>query len=110
MAPASDTANLARDLAVRILSAEVEEEPEAAADRAAQRGDDQGDQTVAPAAAERAQTARAGGEEQPVASRDRDDRRGDRHGPAPQVEDQTLAELRQDFSAGPDHDGMDMGI
>lgn len=106
----SDTANLARDLAVRILSAEVEEEPEAAADRAAQRGDDQGDQTVAPAAAERAQTARAGGEEQPVASRDRDDRRGDRHGPAPQVEDQTLAELRQDFSAGPDHDGMDMGI
>ena len=28
----------------------------------------------------------------------------------PQVEDQTIVELRQDFSAGRDADGMDMGI
>jgi hypothetical protein len=55
---------------------------------------------------------RASGEEQPVSARDRDDRRdGHRHGEtSPQVEDQTLIELRHDFSTGREDDGMDMGI
>jgi len=108
----SETTNLARDLAARILSAEVEEEDDAAR-RAGQRADDRGEQgppTVH--AADKAQGARANGDEQQVAARDRDDRRdGHRHAAAaPQVEDQTLAELRQDFSSGRDSDGMDMGI
>jgi hypothetical protein len=50
-------------------------------------------------------------EQETVQTRDRDDRRDGRgHNDAPQVEDQTIVELRQDFSAGRDHDGMDMGI
>ncbi|RVT38668.1 type IV secretion system DNA-binding domain-containing protein [Sphingobium algorifonticola] len=108
----SETTNLARDLAARILSAEVEEEDDAAR-RAAQRADER-DGQVAPTvhAADKAQGARVNGEDQQIAARDRDDRRdGLRHvAAAPQVEDQTLAELRQDFSSGRDHDGMDMGI
>jgi len=108
----SETTNLAKDLAARILSAEVEEEDDAAR-RAAQRADDR-DEQASPGthAADKALPARAGGEEQPVSARDRDDRRdGHRHGvTSPQVEDQTLVELRQAFASGRDHDGMDMGI
>jgi type IV conjugative transfer system coupling protein TraD len=109
----SETGNLAKDLAARILSAEVEEETEASAVRPGQRADDRGDQAVPPThAADRAQAGRSTGEEQTVASRSSDDRRDGRQGPTagPQVEDQTLAELRQDFSSSRDHDGMDMGI
>ncbi|MDF0543870.1 type IV secretion system DNA-binding domain-containing protein [Sphingobium sp. H39-3-25] len=108
----AETTNLAKDLAARILSAEVEEEDEAAR-RAAQRADDLDEQaTPATHAADKAQAVRAGGEEQPVSARDRDDRRdGQRHGEtSPQVEDQTLVELRQAFASGRDDDGMDMGI
>ncbi|KKW90324.1 type IV secretion system DNA-binding domain-containing protein [Sphingobium chungbukense] len=109
---ASETANLAKELASRILSAEVEQE-EDAANRAAQRADDRDEQT-APSlnAADKTQPARANGEEQPVSARDRDkesDRRADA-ARAPQVEDQTLVELRQAFHPGRDDDGMDMGI
>lgn len=108
----AETTNLARDLAARILSAEVEEEDDAAR-RAGQRADDRDEQTTpSNHAADKAHAARAGGEEQPVSARDRDDRRdGHRHGETnPQVEDQTLVELRQAFDSGRDHDGMDMGI
>ena len=109
----SETGNLAKDLAARILSAEVEDETEATTARADLRSDDRGEQIPPQThAADRAQAGRSAGEDQTVATRDRDDRRDGRHGPtpAPQVEDQTLAELRQDFSSGRDHDGMDMGI
>ena len=108
----AETTNLARDLAARILSAEVEEEDDAAR-RAAQRADDRDEQaTPGTHAADKAAAARTGGEEQPVSARDRDDRRdGHRHGETtPQVEDQTLVELRQAFVSGRDDDGMDMGI
>ena len=108
----AEITNLARDLAARILSAEVEEEDDAAR-RAAQRADDRDEQaTPGTHSADRAQAARASGEEQPVSARDRDDRRdGHRHGEtSPQVEDQTLIELRHDFSTGREDDGMDMGI
>ena len=108
----AETTNLARDLAASILSAEVEEDDDAAR-RAGQRGDDRDEQaTPGTHAADKAQAARAGGEEQPVSARERDDRRdGHRHGEtSPQVEDQTLVELRQAFASGRDDDGMDMGI
>jgi type IV conjugative transfer system coupling protein TraD len=108
----SETANLAKELASRILSAEVEQE-EDAANRAAQRTDDRDEQTAPPLnAADKTQPARANGEEQPTSARDRDkesDRRADA-ARAPQVEDQTLVELRQAFHPGRDDDGMDMGI
>lgn len=108
----SETGNLARDLAARILSAEVEEETVATADQAAQRADDRDEQSSPQTqAGDRPQTGRSPGGEQPIATRDRDERQGGRHVPsAPQVEDQTLAELRQDFSSGREDDGMDMGI
>jgi len=108
----SGTTNLARDLAARILSAEVEEVDDAAS-RAAQRADDQGEQGAPQTnAADRTQAVRPGAEAQPASARDRDDRRdGHRHGQgAPQVEDQTLIELRHDFSTGREDDGLDMGI
>lgn len=108
----SEPGNLAKDLAARILSAEVEEETAATANRAAQRADDRDEQSAPQAnAGDRQQAGRSSSDEQPVATRYRDDRPDGRHAPAaPQVEDQTLAELRQDFSSGRDHDGMDMGI
>jgi len=108
----SETTNLARDLAARILSAEVEEEDDAAS-RAAQRADDRDEQgSPSSSGADAARGRPAGPEDQPVAARDRaDGRAAHREGPAaPQVEDQTLAELRQDFSEGRDHDDLDMGI
>ncbi|MFZ2983012.1 MAG: conjugal transfer protein TraD, partial [Sphingobium sp.] len=108
----AETTNLARDLAARILSAEVEEEDDAAR-RAAQRADDRDEQaTPATHAADKAQAARTSGEEQTVSARDRDDRRdGHRHGEtSPQIEDQTLVELRQAFASGREDDSMDMGI
>lgn len=108
----SEATNLARDMAARILSAEVEEVDHAGA-RAAQRADDRDEQTTPQAAAaDKAPVARSGAEGQPVSARERDDRRdGQRHGQgAPQVEDQTLIELRQAFHSGRDDDGLDMGI
>lgn len=106
-----ESPNLARDLAAGILSAEAEEEGNAAA-RAAQGTDDRGDQgSVKGESAEKAPAAPARSDEQAVAARDRDDRSdGHRQGQGtPQVEDQTLAELRQDFSAGRDDNDLDMG-
>ncbi|KAK0358458.1 hypothetical protein LTR94_035360 [Friedmanniomyces endolithicus] len=50
-------------------------------------------------------------EEKEGTVRDRDDRRDARsHHAGPQVEDQTLVELRQGFAAGRDNDDLDMGI
>jgi len=108
----SETTNLARDLAARILSAEAEEHDDTAS-RAAQRADDRDEQGTAQTdAADKARTGPANPESQPIPSRDRGDRRdGSRHGEAPpQVEDQTLVELRQAFHPGRDDDGLDMGI
>ena len=108
----SESTNLAKDLAARILSAEVEEADDAAS-RAAQRADDRDEQTAPTLhAADRAQAGRANGEEQPVATRERDrgsERRSDTPR-APQVEDLTPVELRQAFHPGRGDDGVDMGI
>lgn len=57
-------------------------------------------------AADKAQAARAATEDPQSVPRDRDGR--GQPAPAPQVEDQTLVELRQAF--GREDDGMDMGI
>ncbi|MCF8706978.1 type IV secretion system DNA-binding domain-containing protein [Rhizorhapis sp. SPR117] len=108
----AETTNIARDLAARILSAEVEEEDDTAR-RAAPRADDRDEQSTPQIhAADKAQAARSGPEEQPLAARDRDDRRDGRQDAArgPQIEDQTLVELRQAFASGREDDGMDMGI
>lgn len=108
----AETGNLAKDMAARILSAEAESE-DAAAGHAAQRLEDRGDQ-MSPAvhAADKAQAIRGAGEEQSVVTRDREERdeRPGEGARAPQVEDQTLVELRQAFHPGRDDDGMDMGI
>ncbi|WP_454890505.1 type IV secretion system DNA-binding domain-containing protein [Sphingopyxis chilensis] len=108
----AETGNLAKDMAARILSAEAESE-DAAARHAAQRLEDRGDQ-MSPAvhAADKAQAIRGAGEEQSVVTRDREERdeRPGEGARAPQVEDQTLVELRQAFHPGRDDDGMDMGI
>ncbi|MCC3262649.1 hypothetical protein LLE87_31240, partial [Paenibacillus polymyxa] len=62
-------------------------------------------------AADIAQTARAAAAQEAAQARERDDRKDGRsHHSAPRVEDQTIVELRQDFSAGREPDGMDMGI
>jgi type IV conjugative transfer system coupling protein TraD len=108
----SETTNLAKELAARILSAEVEEADHAARS-VAQRVDDQGEQTTPTVqAADKAQAARADAEGPRAEPRDRDresDWRTDTPR-APQVEDLTLVELRQAFHPGRDDDGMDMGI
>lgn len=108
----AETGNLAKDMAARILLAEAESE-DAAARHAAQRLEDRGDQ-MSPAvhAADKAQAIRGAGEEQSVVTRDREERdeRPGEGARAPQVEDQTLVELRQAFHPGRDDDGMDMGI
>src|SRR3546814_4654264 len=108
----AETGNLAKAMAARILSAEAESE-DAAARHAAKRLEDRGDQ-MSPAvhAADKAQAIRGAGEEQSVVTRDREERdeRPGEGARAPQVEDQTLVELRQAFHPGRDDDGMDMGI
>src|SRR3546814_217968 len=108
----AETGNLAKDMAARSLAAEAESE-DAAARHAAQRLEDRGDQ-MSPAvhAADKAQAIRGAGEEQSVVTRDREERdeRPGEGARAPQVEDQTLVELRQAFHPGRDDDGMDMGI
>jgi type IV conjugative transfer system coupling protein TraD len=113
VAEVAETGNPARDLAARILSAEFAQEAETSPARDAARADDRDGHgaPVGPAVG-RAGAARTSGEEQAVTARDRDDRRDGRHGTAtaPIVEDQTLTELRQDFSGPAEHDGMDMGI
>lgn len=109
---AAQPANIARDLAARILAADVEQDDEAARPTA-QRAEDRGNQPAVQIRADgKARTPPAGAQEQPSSARENADRRdGSRQtaGP-PQVEDQTLAELRQDFSTGRENDGMDMGI
>jgi hypothetical protein len=53
--------------------------------------------------------ARGRDAQQETGQRPADDRRGPSP-QAPQVEDQTLIELRQGFAAGRDQDDLDMGI
>ncbi len=104
----AQTANLAKDLAAQILSADAEETEEATA-RAAQRAADRDEQTPPhPQAPDRSQTERTANEQPPLAERDLDGR--PTANAVPQVEDQTLVELRQDFFSGRNDDGMDMGI
>ncbi|EZP73108.1 TraD [Novosphingobium resinovorum] len=98
--------NLAKELAANILSAEVEDEHDEAA-RRAQRAAESDERPATPThAIDKAQAARASTEDPHSVPRDRDGR--GQPAPAPQVEDQTLIELRQAF--GREDDGMDMGI
>ena len=96
--------NLAKEMAARILEQNVE-------DPGRNRSDDEGEKGREP----------QGINAQPRAAGEGDQsRRGDRTDPAdsrattssmPPVEDQTLVELRHDFSAGLEPDGgLDMGI
>jgi hypothetical protein len=102
----ADPVNLAKELAANILSAEVEDEHDEAA-RRAQRAAESDERPATPThAADRAQAARAATGDPQTVPRDRDGR--GQPAPVPQVEDQTLVELRQAF--GREDDGMDMGI
>ncbi|MDX3910966.1 MAG: hypothetical protein QHC67_14270, partial [Sphingobium sp.] len=91
-----------------ILSAEVEEETDAARRDNARAADADAVSTPPVHAADRAQGERAAEGEQPTAPRDRDGRAEPAR--APQVEDLTLVELRQAFHPGRGSDDMDMGI
>jgi type IV conjugative transfer system coupling protein TraD len=104
--------NIAKDMAARILTSEVEEEKEGTVARTRDNNSDRNESdTPREHAADKAQAARPGPEQETAQSRDRDDRRDGRsHQTAPQVEDQTIVELRQDFSAGRDDGDMGMGI
>jgi type IV conjugative transfer system coupling protein TraD len=108
---ASDPVNVAKDMAARILLSEVEEEKEGTVRTRDNNSDRNEGDTPREHAADRAKAARGGPDQETAQVRDRDDRRDARsQHAAPQVEDQTIVELRQDFSAGRDSDGMDMGI
>lgn len=107
----AEPTNLARDLAARILTAEVEAE-EAAERPNAQQSSEQGEPSAPREhAADKAQAARSV-QEDPQSSRDRDERREGRGDAprAPQIEDLTLVELRQAFHPGRSADDMGMGI
>lgn len=108
----ADPANVARDLAAQILSAPTEEDLAADAERNAARDPAAGDtQSGAAGAVDRAPVARGNGEDQTGATGAKQtEREGGGTPRAPQVEDQTLVELRQAFAPGRDDDGMDMGI
>ena len=107
-----ESTNPARDMAARILQGSPEEQSADPA-RTAQRNDDRDEQsTPSTRAADKgpAGTSREG--EQAAAARPEGEQRAARGAvsPGPQVEDQTLIELRQGFAAGRDNDDLDMGI
>jgi type IV conjugative transfer system coupling protein TraD len=109
---AVEPVNIAKDLAARILSAEATEEHNQASRPPAERTENRGEEQAPRAhAADRAQAVRNSPDQAQAPTEARDDRRESRAArTAPMPEDQTLAELRQDFSASRDHDGADMGI
>ena len=107
-----ESTNLAKEMAARILQGSPEEESADPA-RGAQRNDDRDEQsTPATRAADKGLAGAAKEGEQTIAARPEGDRRDARGAVplAPQVEDQTLIELRQGFAAGRDNDDLDMGI
>jgi type IV conjugative transfer system coupling protein TraD len=107
-----ESTNLAKDMAARILQGPPEEESSDPA-RSAQRNDDRDEQsTPATRSSDKAPNGAAREGEQASATRPEGERRDARGtvAPAPQVEDQTLIELRQGFAAGRDNDDLDMGI
>ena len=104
--------NIAKEMAARILDGGLEEENEETARRTANRDEDR-DARTGPAhhAADKAQESRKPPSEQQTEPRVREERRDRSDAPKPaQIEDQTLVELRQDFSAGRDDDGLDVGL
>lgn len=107
-----DAANVAKDMAARILQAPPEEEKSDTA-RAAPRDDDRSEQASRAARGiGSSQTARGKEGEQSADARTPEERREGRDGQSrdAQVEDQTLIELRQGFASGRDNDDLDMGI
>jgi type IV conjugative transfer system coupling protein TraD len=107
-----EASNLAKEMAARILQAPTEEQSADPA-RAAQRNDDRDEQTTPGArAVDRAGAVPAKEGEQAETARPGEDRRDARGAVplGPQVEDQTLIELRQGIATGLDNDDLDMGI
>lgn len=104
-----EASNVAKEMAARILQTPSEEESADPA-RAAQRNDDRTEQSTPSARAGEKTLGRDG--EQMATTRSEGDRRDARGAvpSAPQVEDQTLVELRQGFAVGRDGDDLDMGI
>ena len=104
-----DAANLAKEMAARILQASPEEE---SAERAgvAQHNSDRAERSGQ--ATGGAQVGRGREGEQSTDARTAEEQREGREGPprGAEVEDQTLIELRQGFAAGRDNDDLDMGI
>jgi type IV conjugative transfer system coupling protein TraD len=101
--------NLAKEMAARILQSPSEDQA-AETHRTAPRSDDR---PVPPqakgAGGGKEDGARGRAAQQETGQRPADARRGPSP-QAPQVEDQTLIELRQGFAAGRDQDDLDMGI
>ncbi|QOT74519.1 type IV secretion system DNA-binding domain-containing protein (plasmid) [Sphingobium fuliginis] len=107
--------NLARELAARILTDGVEEERDYANHRAGEGREDRAGETVpgdatAGGNGEGTEPSRSG-PDQVLAQHREDSEEGSRPAAprAAPIEDQSLVELRQDFSAGLD-DNLDMGI
>lgn len=108
----AEAGNLAKELAARILSGEVEVEDEASR-RTVEQPEDRADQSAPrERAADRAQAARSAPDRQGDTAHERGQHRDGRGDPAraPQVEDLTLVELRQAFHPGRGGDDIDMGI
>mgnify|MGYP003583164796 CR=1 FL=1 len=105
----AEASNVAKEMAARILQTPSEEESADPA-RATQRNDDKNEQSTPATRAGDKALGKDG--EQAATTRGEGDRRDARGAvsPAPQVEDQTLIELRQGFAAGRDGDDLDMGI
>lgn len=96
-------------LAANILSSGYDEDPEEIARRAESRSDDADEQqAAAPRTVEKAEAQRATGEQASTRGGGAEVRETPQQSSANAVEDQTLAELRQDF--GPEHPDDAMGI
>lgn len=104
-----EASNVAKEMAARILQAPSEEDSADPA-HAAQRNDDKNEQSTPATRAGDKALGRDG--EQTATVRGKGDRSDTRGAPSsvPQVEDQTLVELRHGFAAGRDGDDLDMGI
>jgi hypothetical protein len=99
--------NLAKEMAARILQSPSEDQA-AETQRTAPRSDDRPVPPQAKGAGGGKEDGARGDAQQETGQRPADDRRGPSP-QAPQVEDQTLIELRQGFAAA-DQDDLDMGI
>ena len=104
--------NAAKEMAARILSGELGEGNGPGSTRAADAdGERRSSAPPREPSAQPARTTRAGADAAQAHTRDRDERReGRATSKSPEIEDQTIVELREDFADTRGHDHLDMGI